>query len=142
MPFTPTVEKVAHDALCKAITTNPFWSSGEWSAGLCDGRDAATNRTQMLGAFDAALKSLAKEKQGLTDPAGAFGGRTDGSERLYLSDSRRAVFGGFAPTELYADEVESSTRKEACADSGLVEKDCKLHGAIRSAFTTKVHDAP
>ena len=94
----------------------------------------------MASALDGALKSLAKEKLGLTDPVAAYGGPTDGSERLYVVATRRAVFGGYAPTELYADELESTTRKEACVDSGLAENDCKLHAAIKAAFMAVYHD--
>jgi len=137
------------DALCKSITTNPYWSRGEWARGLCDAADSATNRAQMLAMFDATTASLAKENRGLEDLRAAYTGELIGLERLYWiirrtdgSINEVAVFGGFAPTELYADQLERDTRKERCADLGQTAADCKLHAAVEAAFLTKYHDDP
>ena len=126
--------------LCKAITTNPYWSAGEWSKGFCDAPAAATNRDQIVQTLDGALKSLAKEKLGITDPRAAYGGDTRGEELLYRVSDSRAVFGGFAPTDVYAEELERAARKERCADQGLTDDACKLHGLITAAFLVEYHD--
>lgn len=129
------------DDLCAVFQSDTNWVREiEWTRGFCDGDSAATNRPGMIQALDDALWSLAKERRGLVDPVSAYGGETIGQERLYQVSTNRAVFGGFAPTDVYAEQVELALRKERCEEAGLTTETCQSKGTLVAALLTRYHD--